>query len=70
MPIIPGMSDETAAAMLTAERVKVERQRQDLLAEMRVMQTRLDQLDQRLREISQGERVLSNHGRRGTGRYA
>lgn len=70
MPIIPGMSDETAAAMLAAERAKVERERRDLLADMHLMQTRLDPLDQRLHEITQGQRVLSNHGRRGTGRYA
>lgn len=56
--------------MLAAERLKVERERRELLADMRVMQTRLDQLDQRLHEIAHGERVLSNHGRRGTGRYA
>lgn len=70
MPIIAGMSDETAASMLAAERLKVEREHRELLADMRVMQTRLDQLDQRLHEIAHGERVLSNHGRRGTGRYA
>ncbi|WP_079510833.1 hypothetical protein [Mycobacteroides abscessus] len=67
--VIPDIPDHVAAAMLARERTKLERERRELVVDITVMQTRLEQLDQRLHEVAQGERVLSNHGRRGTGRY-
>lgn len=60
--ILKDISNERARAMLAIERRDLEAQRAQQLRDIRAAQHALDRINQRLQEVEQGERILSNHG--------
>jgi len=60
--ILNDYTNSEVALMLRQERANLTREATQLAAEIRQRQTRLDAIDQRLREVDEGERVLSGHG--------
>ncbi|AEK07665.1 hypothetical protein SEA_OHSHAGHENNESSY_116 [Mycobacterium phage OhShagHennessy] len=62
MPVLPNIPDSAAALMLRQERQRLTQERIELVREIEARQERIDRIDARLREVSDGERVLSEHG--------
>lgn len=59
---LPDIPDSTAALMLRQERQRLTQERIRLVREIEHNQHRIDAIDARLREVNDGERVLSEHG--------
>ncbi|QFG14371.1 hypothetical protein PBI_TOURACH_134 [Mycobacterium phage Tourach] len=59
---LPDIPDSTAALMLRQERHRLTQERIRLVREIEHNQRRIDAIDARLREVNDGERVLSEHG--------
>ncbi|QXO14367.1 hypothetical protein SEA_CHASER_140 [Mycobacterium phage Chaser] len=60
--VLKNIPDSVAASMLRNERVKLGTERAELVREIEQRQARIDAIDARLREVNDGERVLSEHG--------
>ncbi|ADL71076.1 hypothetical protein LEBRON_123 [Mycobacterium phage LeBron] len=60
--MLPNIPDSAAALMLRQERQRLTQERIELVREIEARQERIDRIDARLREVSDGERVLSEHG--------
>lgn len=60
--MLPNIPDSAAALMLRQERHRLTQERIELVREIKQRQARLDKIDKRLREVTDGERVLSQHG--------
>lgn len=59
---LPDIPDSAAALMLRQERQRLTQERIRLVREIEHNQQRIDAIDARLREVNDGERVLSEHG--------
>ncbi|QFG10355.1 hypothetical protein J4U00_gp126 [Mycobacterium phage DyoEdafos] len=60
--VLKNIPDSVAASMLRNERAKLGAERAELVREIEQRQARIDWIDARLREVNDGERVLSEHG--------
>ncbi|AYB70468.1 hypothetical protein SEA_SAMTY_124 [Mycobacterium phage Samty] len=57
--VLNDIPDSAAALMLAQERQKLTTERIRLVQEITARQKRIDHIDSRLRQVSEGERVLS-----------